>query len=459
VKSKRPNILLITVHDLGTRLGCYGAATVPSPRLDKFAADGVRFEHHYATAPYCSPSRGSIITGQYPHVTGLMGLVNLGWQWPPENHTLAKRLGAAGYQTYLFGLQHETEEDQVERLGFQHVTDRKASKTAQSVTPLVEDFLTRWDGDRPFYARVGFNEVHRTFDRYAPEDPAKVSLPPHIEDTPGARQDVAMYDGCIREMDQHVGRILDALDRAGLRQNTLVVFTNDHGSPMPGAKATLYDPGIHTTLLLRWPGPLPGGSTVPELISNVDLCPTLLEAAGVSAPDNIQGRSFLPLLTGGQYTPRDVIFAEKNTTPIDVKRCIRTTRFKYIRNYHRGPRLMLSADTESSLTRRDMGNDHLAPRAPVELYDLESDPLERSNRAGDAEYAGREGQLAAILQQIQEETDDPILRGPIERPAVEAGVIQRVRDSIPERSHFSRDGLTGGWEAVQSGRYDERNDE
>jgi len=455
---RRPNILLITVHDLGTRLGCYGAGNIPSPRLDAFAAEGVRFEHHYATAPYCSPSRGSIITGQYPHVTGLMGLVNLGWQWPPENHTLAKRLGAAGYETFLFGLQHETEEGQIERLGFQHVTDRQAGKTAQVVTPLVEDFLERRDGGRPFYARVGFTEVHRKFDRYAPEDPAAVTLPPYIRDTPGAREDFAMYDGCIREMDEHVGRILDALDRAGLRENTVVVFTNDHGSPMPGAKATLYDPGIHTTLLMRGPGRLPVGAVLPELISNVDLFPTLLDITGVEAPDNIQGRSFLALLTGGAYARREFIFAEKNTTPIDVKRCIRTPRFKYIRNYHRGPRLMLSADTESSPTRRDMGDEHLAPRAPIELYDLEADPLEQTNLAGDPEHAGTERELAAALRTLQEETDDPILRGAIERPAVEAEIIGRIRDSIPQRSPFPRDGLIGGWEAVQSGRYEERKD-
>jgi arylsulfatase A-like enzyme len=449
------------VHDLGTRLGCYGVPNVPSPRLDAFAEEGVRFEHNYATAPYCSPSRGSIISGQYPHVNGLLGLCNLGWEWPPENHTLAKVLGAAGYETILFGLQHETRPEQLDRLGFQDVRAPEGSRRACDVVPLVEAFLGERGAasDKPFYARVGCFEVHRPFDAYTPEDPAAVSLPQRVADTPDAREDVAMYDGAIREMDTQVGRILDALDAAGLREDTLVVFTTDHGSPMPWAKATLYDAGIHTALLIRWPGRLPEGHVVPELISNVDLFTSLLDAAGVDAPPNIQGRSFLPLLTGGHYAPRDYIFAEKNTTAIDVKRCIRTERFKYIRNYHRGPELMLPTDIESSLTRRDMGNDHLRPRAEVELYDLAADPNETNNLASDPEYADLEAALAARLRRIQEATDDPILRGPIERPAIEAGIITGVRSRVAERSPFPRDGLVGGWEAAQSGRYDGTEDE
>ena len=447
---ERPNILLITVHDLGTRLGCYGVENVPSPRLDAFAAGGVRLRRNFATATFCSPSRGSIIGGQYPHVNGLMGLCNLGWEWPPENHSLAKVLGAAGYETFLFGFQHESQTEHVDRLGFQHVSDRKQSNLCRTVIPTVEEFLKSHEGDQPFYARVGTSEVHRAFDRYVPEDPAAVSLPPHIKDTPGARQDFAMYDGCIREMDTYIGRLFDALDEGGLRDNTLAVFTTDHGSPFPRAKATTYDPGIRTALLMQWPGALPEGRVVDELISNVDLFPTLCEIAGADIPVNIQGRSFLPLLTGGNYTPRDCIFAEKHTHAEDVKRAIRTERFKYIRNLSPGPLLHLPCDLESSLTRRDMGNDHLAPRPEVELYDLDADPNETNNLAGDPAYAAVEAGLAARLRLIQEETNDPILAGPIPRPPDEAEILQRVQSTIEERSAYPRDGLVTGWEALEN---------
>jgi len=442
VSGRPPNILLVVVHDLGTRLGCYGHGSVPSPHLDRLAEGGVRFTRNFCTAPYCSPSRGSVITGRYPHVNGLMGLVNLGWEWRGQNVTLAKALGERGYDTYLFGLQHEARDKAVDALGFQHVSDRSLSRKGSAVAPLVEEFLAgRGNERRPFYARVGFSEVHRPFTAYEPTDPATVSLPDWAADTPGAREDFAQYDGCIRAMDAAVGRILAALEQAGSRDGTLVVFTNDHGSPFPRAKATLYDAGIHTTLLMRWPGGFQGGRALSELISNVDLFPTVLEAAGAGVPENIQGRSFLPLLRGTEYVPRDLVFAEKNTNPTDVKRCVRGPRFKYIRNYHPGPELLIPTDSEISPTRRDMGNDHLRPRPEVELYDLVEDPTERTNLAGRPECAGVERSLAERLRTLQTETADPVLDGAVGRPATEEAILRRAYEATLARCPFPRDDL------------------
>jgi arylsulfatase A-like enzyme len=439
------------VHDLGTRLGCYGYENVPSSNLDGLAAEGVRFTRHFCTAPYCSPSRGSIVSGQYPHVNGLMGLVNLGWDWREEAPTLAKLLGAAGYDTHLFGFQHEAGNDHIDRLGFDTVSDRSLSHKCRVVTPLVEEFLAARpkDADSPFYARVGFSEVHHSFRDYAPEDPAKVSLPIWVDETPGAREDFAEYDGAIREMDEAVGRILAALDAAGLSENTLVIFTTDHGSPFPRGKATLYDAGINTALLLRWPaGGISGGRAFDEMLSNVDLFPTVLEICGAEAPGGIQGRSFLPLLRGGGYQPREWIFAEKNTTNTDAKRCVRTAGFKYIRNYDPGPALMLSTDLEISFTRRDMDNAHLAPRPEVELYDLEADPRERENLAGRPELADVEEKLAARLRAVQEETRDPILEAPIPRPEVEAATIRRAWGKARARCRYPREGLQAAYDVI-----------
>jgi arylsulfatase A-like enzyme len=440
--ASRPNVLLISVHDLGTRLGCYGFDSAPSPNLDKLAAEGVRFERNFATATFCSPSRGAIITGKYPHTNGLMGLVNLGWDWDASNVTLARALGGAGYDTTLFGLQHEARKDRVADLGFQHVAALTGNRCGD-VFPAVEDFLAaRGAGNsRPFYARVGFFEVHRPFDSYTPEDPAAVSLPNYLTDTPGAREDLARYDRAIRRMDDAVGRVLRALDAAGLKENTLVAFTTDHGSPFPRAKGTLYDAGIHTALLLRWPAGFAGGRIVREMTSNIDLFPTVLEAADAAVPAEIQGRSFLPLLRGEDYTPRDLVFAGKNTHRVDVKRCVRSDRFKYIRNYAPGPALLLSTDAEISLTRRDLGNDHIQPRPEVELYEIEADPAERTNLAGRAEFAAAEEQLARRLRAIQEDTSDPLLAGPIQRPPTEQGLIAKAYASALARCSFSRDGL------------------
>ena len=430
--SPRPNVLIIITHDLGTRLGCYGEPSVRSPVLDDFAASGVRFERHFATACFCSPSRGAIFTGKHPHVNGLMGLVNLDWDLPAQNATLARLLGSSGYQTYLFGLQHEVKD--VRQLGFRYLPDRSVGNECHAVAGQVADFLrSRRVEQGPFYARVGFLEVHRPWERYEADDPAEVRVPPYLADTPGAREDVAMFHGAIRAMDAAVGTILKALDDSGLGANTLVVFTTDHGIAFPRAKATLHDPGIHTTLLMRWPEGFPVGRVYEELISNVDLLPTMLEATGTPVPDGLSGRSFLGLLRGLDYRPNAEVFAEKNTSPGDIKRCIRTDRFKYIRNYDPGPLLALPTDIEASLTRRDMGDDHLAARPEVELYDLRTDPLETENLAGQPNHADVEADLAARLKYFQEETDDPILRGPIQRPPGEAEIIRQVRERAEQR--------------------------
>jgi arylsulfatase A-like enzyme len=184
---------------------------------------------------------------------------------------------------------------------------------------------------------------------------------------------------------------------------------------------------------MRWPDGLDSGQVIDEMISNVDVLPSVLEAAGVSVPGDVQGKSFWPLLQGGNYSPRDWVFAGKNTTWDDIKRCMRTRRYKYICNYDEGSRLKLSVECEASLTRRDMGDAHLAPRVPVELYDLEADPLERVNLAGRAEVAEAERELAEQLARFQKETHDPILKGSIERPPAEAANVQKVHERKLER--------------------------
>ena len=428
----RPNILLIMVHDLGAHLGCYGVPGVPSPRLDHFACEGVRFGQQFCSAAFCSPSRGAILTGKYPHANGLMGLVNLGWDLPAANVTLDQALGRAGYETYLFGLQHEVKD--VERLStlFDHVSDRTAGSACETVADQVTDFLGQARGDAcpPFYARIGFSEVHRPYERYPAAAADSVTVPAHLQDTPGARQDLAMFHGAVGAMDTAVGRILDALEAAGRRDNTLVIFTTDHGIAFPGAKATLYDAGLRTALLMRWPTGFVGGRTCDAMLSNTDLLPTVLQAVDASVPDGVMGHSFWPLLTETPYTPHERIFAEKSTQPDDLKRAVRTRRHKYIRNFDPGPVLALPTDIEISLTRRDMGDTHLAPRPPVELYDLAADPLERDNLAGRPEHADIERALAAELGRFLSDTADPVVAGTIERPPEEAEIVARNQERV-----------------------------
>ncbi|MBS3764178.1 MAG: sulfatase [Planctomycetes bacterium] len=423
-----PNILLITTHDLGTYMGCYGwDSALRTPHLDRVAREGVRFENQFCTAPYCSPSRGSIMSGKYPHKNGLMGLVNLGWDMPLDNELLPTLLGEGGYETFLFGFQHIASD--VSGIGYDCVSER-GNYGCDAVAPLAAQFLKKRSGSakKPFYAKVGFSEVHRPYRvSRAPEvDEGTIRPLPFLEDTPGLRKDMAMFYGVIQRMDRAVGHVLDALESAELSDNTVVVFTTDHGIAFPRAKATLYDPGIRTALLMRWPGMVEEDRVVDELISNVDLLPTLLDITGVPVPSDLDGRSFWPLLQGESYEPREAVFAEKNTSPDDIKRCVRTPRYKYIRNCNTGPRLELPTDIEVTATRGDMGEEHLKPRPPVELYDLETDPWEKNNLAGDDDYDSVEEQMQKRLKRILRETDDPIQNGASKRPEEEEEHFERI---------------------------------
>lgn len=432
--TERPNILVMIVHDLGTHLHCYGHDTIRSPRLDRLASEGVRFTNHFACATFCSPSRGAYFTGKYPHSNGLMGLVNLGWDLPDGNVTDAQHFGAGGFETFLFGLQHEVKD--VERLGFQNVPECR-SRQGADVAAAVGEFLgSRGPGDTPFYARVGFLDVHRFGDGYMPYDDTappvdSVEVPAFLEDTPGARREIAQFHECVSQMDTAVGQILDALESNGHADNTLVVFTTDHGIDFPGAKSTLYDPGIRTSLLMRYPGRWSAGAVYDDLLSGVDLLPTLLTATGLEATPELEGRSFLPLLNGLPYEPNQHIFSERNTSPGDTKRCVRTQHWKYIRNFDSGPRIELTSGMRTGLVGRDLGDAHKTPREPVELYDMDSDPHEQVNLAGHAEFAEAEQALRTTLDTWMHETNDALLAGPIQRPAEESEILAKVRARRP----------------------------
>lgn len=330
--TERPNILLLLPHDLGDFLGCCGHATVKSPHLDRLAARGVRFANCFTTSPECTPSRGGLMTGLYPHQNGLMGLSNFGWSLRVPH--LAARLQQEGYRTVQFGFQHETH-GPVESLGYDRSV-RGPSIEAGDVCRDVCDFLASAAAgrERPWFACAGFRHVHRAWKRASHTGPEDVEVPPWLPDRPAVRQDLARFHEDIEELDEAVGAVLAALARTGLEAETLVVFTTDHGAAFPGAKATLYDPGIRVPVILHWPGRVAGGTVVQDLVSNLDFAPTLLEVAQAEVPSGLAGRSLLPRLTGQDRVPRDavcgVLFYDVAYDPMHY---VRTTTHKYIRSF------------------------------------------------------------------------------------------------------------------------------
>lgn len=433
VTQTQPNIVLVHCHNLGRYLGCYGRP-VETPNIDALAAESRQFEEMYCSAPHCSPARGSLWTGRYPHRNGLVGLSHLGWSLNNDEQPLPHHLTDLGYDTRLIGLQHVAEN--ASDLGFQHVDGSQhefsVEEPARDVADRAADFFESdaAQDEQPFFASVGFSEVHRqplvdrcldcgwTFDLpdYESEDPddVEVSGVPWLPDRAGVREDLAAFHGMIGAVDEAVGTIVESLDESGLAKDTLLLFTTDHGIGFPRAMGTLYDPGVETFLLSRWPDIIEPG-TDDHLLSGVDLFPTLLEIAGGEPASDIDGRSFRPLLTGnGSYEPRDRIFCEftwhSKYTPM---RAVRTRRYKYIRNFGDLPEVYIPAPLFTAPSGLAVREEYYANQRPQEeLYDLEADPLEQENLVEDSSHEETLSRLRGEVQSWMERTDDRLLEGP-----------------------------------------------
>lgn len=414
-QTTRPNILFLISDDHSAEsLGCYGNPQVRTPHLDRLAAEGMRFANAFVTSPQCSPSRSSLITGQYAHTIGTARLHTP--LRPPHQHVVGL-LKAAGYFTGVYRKHHLGDD-------FQKELDFYADK--ESFTA----FFARRPKDKPFFLQIGFRDPHRPYKPGAvtpPHNPAQVRVPAFLPDTPETRSEIALYYDAIARMDGEVGELLGLLREHGVAENTLVVFTADNGMPFTGAKGSLYDAGLRVPLIARWPGRIKAGQTSDALISLVDLAPTWLQAAAVSVPATVaglmQGRSFLNLLLGGSYQERTAIYAERNWHDVlDLVRCVRTPQYKLIQNYRsevayepqgaigavKSPawdalvNLHQTGKLSAALARRYFQ----APRPAIEFYDLKNDPDELNNLAADPAQAAAVRQLQELLSRWMQETND-----------------------------------------------------
>lgn len=391
----------MTTHDIGRRLHCYGAKSVRSPNLDALAAAGVRFDRAFATAPQCSPSRASLATGLYPHNNGVLGLAHPGFDWTLAVPHAASVFAGHGFRSYLFGGQHVSPNP--DGLGFREIHP----------TSDIDGVLAAERRDQRLYLEINFDETHRPYPPLT-SIPAGIEVPGYLPPGPESAQEMAEVEATIATMDSAAGRVLAAFERAGRARDAIVVFTTDHGLAMPRAKCTLYDPGLEVALIIGWPAGFQPGRTRNELVSNIDVMPTLLEAAGLPPRDGIQGRSLL----SRSYELRDAIFAEKTFhSYYDPMRCIRTDRYKFIRNFESAFGIEVPGDIQRGPIFRAHPDLYSTDRPrTVELYDLEADPLEQHNIAGDRATHSIEQEMSERLRDWMRETNDPLLNGPIASP-------------------------------------------
>lgn len=409
-------------HDMGRRLGCYGEKNVPSKEIDQIASKGLVFTNYFATSPLCSPSRGSIYTGTYPHLNGLMGLVNRGWTLPKNSVTIQKLLRENGYEVILFGLHHETVEP-LDMGYLKHLAPdkpNKAEKCAVAFREFIEDRETK-KIETPFFTVIGTTEAHRPFNikEYEPNAIDKTYVPGYLPNDEIMKRELSEFDGLIRAFDEAASEIYRTIDNSIFKDNTLFIVTTDHGIPFPGAKSTLYDSGIGTFLIMNGNIITNGGRYSDALLSNIDLMPTILDLCRIPIPKTVLGKSFARLILDKKYDGEDVIFAEKTWhDDYDPKRCVRTRNYKYIRNFKRVRMLLLPKDIrESQSAKSEEVKVRIQQYAPQEeLYDVVNDPYEKNNLIDEPEYSKVLEALRSKLVDFMKRTNDPILFGDVKEP-------------------------------------------
>jgi len=409
-----PNILYMHSHDTGRYVQPYGEP-VPMPNVQALADQGVLFRQAFCAAPTCSASRACLLTGQYGQSNGMLGLAHRGWSLRDYRHHIVHVLRGAGYTSTLIGEQHISKEPEV--IGYDEVMKVPTTRV-DTVAPLAMEVLRR-EREQPLFVSIGFFETHREFLGPGSLRDVHYSKPPNnLPDTPEVRADVAAFKASARSLDHGVGMVLIQLDACGLDENTLIIFTTDHGMPFPGAKATLYDRGLGVNLILRGPEPFGGGRVIDALVSHIDIYPTVCEYLGIERPPFLEGVSLLALLRGETASVREEIFAGSTWhAAYEPQRAIRTERHKYIRRWGER-RTPVLANTDDGPSKDLLLAAGWAEREiPKEqLYDLLYDPNEADNLVDDPAYAAVLADLRARLERWMRDTEDPLLAGHVDPP-------------------------------------------
>lgn len=434
----QPNIIYIHSHDTGRYVQPYGHA-IPTPNIQKLSEEGVLFRNAFCANPTCSPSRASLLTGQWAHSCGMGGLANRGWSLPVPEHLIPHTLNSAGYETALAGFQHVVRN--VEDTGYQRILSKENGKSGAEERACA--FLSE-KHDSPFFLDIGFGETHRKAKGFDPPpdgepktDPRYVKPPPTFPDTPETRQDMAEYIDSARRLDWKMGKVFDTLENNGLAENTLVICTTDHGLAFPRMKCNVTDHGIGVMLIIRGPGGFDGGKVIDGLVSQIDLFPTICELAEIDLPDWLQGYSVLPLLRGKEDEIRDAVYAEVNYhCCYEPQRAIRTKRWKYIRRYDNAQKWALP-NCDDSISKSFMMDNGWKeqPVASERLYDVVFDSSEAHNLAEDPEYNDVLLEMRGKLEQWRYETNDPVSDTQIMIPP-DTAVLNAPSDVSPGDKHY-----------------------
>lgn len=458
------NILFITADDMNYNTpGVTGCLTPDiTPNIDRLARDGVRFVHSHVTVAVCQPSRECLMTGRYPHRNGATGFYPIRQDVP----TLQESLKASGYMLGIMGKVTHLKPDAKFPWDFKHDANELGNGRDPALYyRFTKEFLQQSkDSGKPFFLMANSHDPHRPFagsdqeaqrpakqakkakkakkteaaadadgnvtgGRYpAPNriyKPEEIAVPGFLPDLPDIRKETAQYYSSAHRCDQTVGEVLRALKESGLEENTLVMFLSDNGISMPFAKSNCYLTSTRTPWIVRWPGKVKAGVVDDRnFISGIDYMPTILDAAGLPLPEGMDGRSFLPLLKGGEQKGRDRVFTCYNDNSGGrhyTMRCVQTKRFGYIYNAWSDGKYAYRVEPMGGLTFAAMERaakeqkpvaervQMLLYRVPEEFYDFEADPNALRNLVADPKYADDVAQMRQEIVAWMELTKDPLL--------------------------------------------------
>jgi len=442
--AERYNLVLMVSDDHGREaLGCYGNPVVKTPNLDALAEQGTRFSNAYCTSASCSASRSVILTGLQNHANGAYGHTHDYHHFScfSDLDTLPSLLKAAGYRTGRVGKKHYAP-DEIFPFDFSP-KDRRSGRNDRALAEECREFI---DGEEPFFLYWCSFDPHRS-GRVVEEHPLRpnafgnpdkpfsgdyeqtytedeVIVPPFLNDSPGTRAELAQYYQSVSRLDRGIGRLVQLLKDAGKYENTIIMYISDNGSAFPGSKTTLYEPGIRLPCIVRVPG-MKGGVVNDGLISWADILPTFLDVAGETVERSLfHGQSFRGLLGTSDTTGwRNEVYASHTfheITDYYPMRMIRTPRYKLIKNIAWQLPFPIASDLAESATWQAVSQDPAVPfgartvgaflnRPRYELYDLQNDPDESVNLAGNPEFRAVMDELCGKLRKFQETTRDPWL--------------------------------------------------
>jgi N-sulfoglucosamine sulfohydrolase len=450
--SEKPNILMVVADDHGAdALGCYGNTVIKTPALDALAKDGIRFTNAYCTAASCSPSRSVILTGIHNHANGMFGLEHDFHHFSSLNNikSLPVYLSENGYQTTRVGKFHVAPE-QVFRFDLvlspgaandNNSLGRSSIEMADKCEPVFKE------RNKPFFLYFAVDDPHRNlpFDSW-PEpnsfgnkkggypqenivtyDPKDVIVPYFLPDILQTRQELAQYYQSVSRLDQGVARLISLLKKSGKYDNTLIIYISDNGIAFPGAKTTLYDPGIKLPCIIKLPEQKNKNQVSDAMISWVDLTPTILNYAKISIPgSSFQGRSFKSVLDNPQNSSSkewNEVYASHSLHEVTMyypMRMVRDKNFKLIWNIAYGLDYPFAWDLYESATWKGLmeQNDkklgkkkveNFIHRDEFELYDMVNDPEELVNLSRNPEYVKVLNDMKVKLKDFQTRTKDPWL--------------------------------------------------